>query len=242
MYNQLKAIRDKVKAISFVAMTEYYNGMNAHAAYPEKVLTATVGEIVAQAGKKQLRLAGPEKFVHVTGWFSGRKGEPFDGEDRILAKDSTLKERTNDGKNYDWVPEMTAYIETEESLKAIASKKYDLIVHNFQNGDMVGHTGNFDAAEKAIEALSKCVEQIYVAVMKQGGVMIVTSDHGNADQMQISDKVSTQHSTNKVPCWILNSRIKQITGDGIIPDIGTTALKLLDLDIPKEMTGKILYS
>lgn len=240
MYNQLKAIRDKIKNISLVAMTEYYEGMNAHAAYPEKEVPNTVGEVVSKAGKKQLRLAGPEKFVHVTGWFSGRHSDPFPGEDRILAKDSTLKERTNDGKNYDWVPEMTAYIETELSLEAIKTKKYDLVVHNFQNGDMVGHTGNLDAAEKAIEALSKCVEQIYNAVTKQGGVMIITADHGNADQMEINHKVSTQHSTNKVPCWILNSRIKQITGDGIIPDIGTTALKLLDLEIPKEMTGKIL--
>ncbi|NQU16589.1 MAG: 2,3-bisphosphoglycerate-independent phosphoglycerate mutase [Candidatus Saganbacteria bacterium] len=240
MFNQLKAIRDKIKDIKFVAMTEYYVGMNAHAAYPEKVLADTVGEIVSRAGKKQLRLAGPEKFVHVTGWFSGRRGDPFPGEDRILAKDPTLKERTNDGKNYDWVPEMTAYVETEESLKAIKSKKYDLVVHNFQNGDMVGHTGNLEAAEKAIEALSICVEKIYKAVMEQGGVMIVTADHGNADQMQIKDKVSTQHSTNPVPCWILGKDIKP-SKTGIIPDIGTTALKLLDLDIPKEMTGKILF-
>lgn len=241
-YNKIQNMQYKIKDICFVAMTEYYEGMNAHAAYPEKIITGTVGEGVSKAGLKQLRLAGPEKFVHVTGWFSGRRSDPFPGEDRILAKDNTLKARTNDGKNYDWVPEMTAYIETEESLKAIKSKKYDLIVHNFQNGDMVGHTGNLKAAETAIEDLSGCVEQIYKAVTKQGGVMIITADHGNADEMTIGGMVvSTQHSTNPVPCWILGKELK-IAEEGIIPDIGTTALKLLGLDIPKEMTGKILFS
>src|SRR3989339_140736 len=239
LYNEIEKIQARVRGLTFVAMTEYYEGMNALSAFPEKEIENTVGEIVSRAGMKQLRLAGPEKFVHVTGWFSGRHSEPFPGEDRILAKDPTLKERTNNGKNYDWVPEMTAYIETEESLKAIKSKKYDLIVHNFQNGDMVGHTGNFDAAEKAIIALSSCVEHIYKAVMDAGGVMIITADHGNADEMVIDGTiVSTQHSTNPVPCWILGKDVK-LQSNGIIPDIGTTALKLLNLEIPKEMTGKV---
>ncbi|MFC1495874.1 2,3-bisphosphoglycerate-independent phosphoglycerate mutase [Candidatus Margulisiibacteriota bacterium] len=242
MYQEIIYLQNKIKEIPFVAMTEYYFQMNAAAAFPEAQLNNTVGELVAQAGKQQLRLAGPEKFVHVTSWFSGRRPDPFEGEDRILATDPNLKRRTNDGKNYNWSPEMTAYIETEEALKAIASKKYDLIVHNFQNGDMVGHTGDFSAAKSSISVLSDCVQHIYKAVLAQKGKIIITADHGNADQMVIDQMVvSTQHSTNPVPCWIFGAKGK-IAEEGIVPDVGTTVVKLLGLKPSKEMTGKVLIS
>jgi 2,3-bisphosphoglycerate-independent phosphoglycerate mutase len=225
-------------------MTEYYSGLHGLTAFPEKEIPDTVGEVVSRAGLKQLRLAGPEKYAHVTAWFSGRRSEPFDGEDRHLAQDMTLKERTEEGKHYDWVPEMTCFLETEYSLKAIESGKYSLVVHNFQNGDMVGHTGNLEAATKAICDISDCLEKLVPAWTAKGGVFIVTADHGNADEMIFHEKnkdiVSTQHSLNKVPFWILGKDLK-LKNEGIIPDIGTTVLDLIGLPKPADMTAQTLF-
>jgi 2,3-bisphosphoglycerate-independent phosphoglycerate mutase len=244
--NVLKEITELQKIVKgsvFVAMTEYYPGLHALTAFPEKEIPDTVGEIVSRAGLKQLRLAGPEKFAHVTAWFSGRRSEPFPGEDRHLAQDMTLKERTEEGKHYDWVPEMTAYLETDYSLKAIESGKYHLIVHNFQNGDMVGHTGNLEAAADAIGHVSKCLEKLVPAFTAKGGLFVITADHGNADEMSFhkndKDIVSTQHSLNKVPFWVLGNDIK-LKDKGIIPDVGVTALKLIGLEPPRDMTAESL--
>ncbi|MFA5104706.1 MAG: 2,3-bisphosphoglycerate-independent phosphoglycerate mutase [Candidatus Margulisiibacteriota bacterium] len=242
---EITELQKIIKGSIFVAMTEYYPGLHALTAFPEKEVPDTVGEIVSRAGLKQLRLAGPEKFAHVTAWFSGRRAEPFPGEDRHLAQDMTLKERTEEGKHYDWVPEMTAYLETEYSLKAIESGGYHLIVHNFQNGDMVGHTGNLDAATEAIADISKCLEKLVPEFVAKGGVFIITADHGNADEMSFHTKdkniVSTQHSLNKVPFWIIGKDIK-LKENGIIPDIGVTALKLIGLEHPKDMTASTLFT
>ncbi|MBN2057453.1 MAG: 2,3-bisphosphoglycerate-independent phosphoglycerate mutase [Candidatus Saganbacteria bacterium] len=245
VYNEIQQIRSRIMDIVFVAMTEYYPGLNALTAFPEKEIPDTVGEIVSRAGLKQLRLAGPEKFAHVTGWFSGRRTEPFPGEDRHLAQDLRLKERTQEGKHYDWVPEMTAYLETDYSLKAMAENNYSLIVHNFQNGDMVGHTGNIEAATAAISHLSKCLEQLVPAWTKTGGLFIITADHGNCDEMEIKkgDKMvqSTQHSLNPVPFWVLGNAIT-LKKTGIIPDIGVTVLDLMGLEKPEDMTAKTLVA
>ncbi|MEK7375641.1 MAG: 2,3-bisphosphoglycerate-independent phosphoglycerate mutase, partial [Candidatus Margulisiibacteriota bacterium] len=242
-FNQILNLQKKVKAMVFVAMTEYYPGIHCLTAFPEKEIPHTVGEVVSKAGLKQLRLAGPEKFAHVTAWFSGRRAEPFEGEDRHLAQDMTLKERTEEGKHYDWVPEMTAFLETDYSLKAIESGKYSLIVHNFQNGDMVGHTGNLEAATEAIGDISKCLEKLVPAWTAKGGIFIVTADHGNADEMSFHNKdkdiVSTQHSLNKVPFWILG-KDAGLREKGIIPDIGVTALNLMGIQSPSDMTAESL--
>jgi len=243
VYKKIKDIQKKIKGLVFVAMTEYYPEIHALTAFPEKEIPNTVGEIVSKAGLKQLRLAGPEKFAHVTGWFSGRRTKPFPGEDRHLAQDLKLKERTEEGKHYDWVPEMTCYLETDYSLKAIESGKYSLIVHNYQNGDMVGHTGNLKAATKAIEDLSKCLEKIIPAWTAKGGIFILTADHGNSDEMLIKkgDKmvVSTQHSLNPVPCWVLGKEVA-LKEKGIIPDIGVTILDLMGLTKSSDMTAESL--
>lgn len=243
LLKEITELQKIIKGSVFVAMTEYYPGLHALTAFPEKEIPDTVGEMVSRAGLKQLRLAGPEKFAHVTAWFSGRRAEPFPGEDRHLAQDMTLKERTEEGKHYDWVPEMTAYLETDYSLKAIESGKYHLIVHNFQNGDMVGHTGNLDAAAEAIGHVSKCLERLVPAFVSMGGVFIITADHGNADEMSFHKKdkdiVSTQHSLNKVPFWVLGKDMK-LKNEGIIPDVGVTALKLIGLEPPKDMTAESL--
>lgn len=242
-YGEIQALRAKLKHLVFVAMTEYYPGLNALTAYPEREIPNTVGEIVAKARLKQLRLAGPEKFAHVTGWFSGRRTTPFKGEDRHLAQDLKLKKRTEGGKRYDLVPEMTAYLETDYALKAIESGKYSLIVHNFQNGDMVGHTGNLEAATAAIGHLSKCLEKLVPAWINKGGIFIITADHGNADEMELKNDgkmvVSTQHSLNPVPFWVLGSDAK-LKEKGIIPDVGVTALDLMGLKKPKAMSAKSL--
>jgi 2,3-bisphosphoglycerate-independent phosphoglycerate mutase len=239
-YGAISALQDRVKGLLFVAMTEYYHGLHALTAFPEKEIPDTVGQVVSEAGLKQLRLAGPEKFAHVTGWFSGRRSEPFAGEDRHLAQDLTLKERTEEGKHYDWVPEMTAYLETDYALGAIAGGKYSLIVHNFQNGDMVGHTGNLAAATEAISSLSACLQKLVPAWTNQGGLFIITADHGNADEMLLVNKgetvPSTQHSLNPVPFWVLGREVA-LKDKGIIPDVGVTVLDLIGLDRPAAMTA-----
>jgi 2,3-bisphosphoglycerate-independent phosphoglycerate mutase len=190
-----------------------------------------------------LRLAGPEKFAHVTGWFSGRRTEPFPGEDRHLAQDMTLKARTEEGKHYDWVPEMTAFLETDYSLKAIAEKNYSLVVHNFQNGDMVGHTGNLEAATAAIGDISDCLAKLVPAWLAKGGIFIITADHGNADEMMLKkgsgEVVSTQHSLNPVPFWVLGKDVKLKTA-GKIPDIGVTVLDLMGIEKSPLMTAQSL--
>jgi 2,3-bisphosphoglycerate-independent phosphoglycerate mutase len=243
LYQEIENTREKVKNAIFVAMTEFYPGLNALTAFPEKEIPETVGEMVSRAGLKQLRLAGPEKFAHVTGWFSGRRLEPFTGEDRHLAQDLELKKRTENGKHYDFVPEMTAYLETDFALKATETGQYHLVVHNFQNGDMVGHTGNCEAATAAIGHLSTCLSKIVPAWTAKGGIFIITADHGNADEMKLKkagkDVPSTQHSLNPVPFWVLGKDVKLVK-QGKIPDIGVTIMDLIGLEKSKLMTAQSL--
>ncbi len=247
LFKEILELQKIINGITFVAMTEYYPGLHCLTAFPEKEIPDTVGEVVSKAGLKQLRLAGPEKFAHVTAWFSGRRSEPFPGEDRHLAQDLTLKERTQEGKHYDWVPEMTAFLETDYSLKAIESGKYSLIVHNFQNGDMVGHTGNLEAATEAIADISKCLEKLVPAWTAICGDFIVSVEHGNADEMSFHEKkgdvVSTQHSLNKVPFWAIGLAAGlNLKDKGIIPDIGPTVTELMGLKKPQDMKASSLIS
>jgi 2,3-bisphosphoglycerate-independent phosphoglycerate mutase len=245
VFNEIEALQNSLKPFVFVAMTEYYPGLRGLTAFPEKEIPETVGEIVSKHNLKQLRLAGPEKFAHVTAWFSGRKADPFPGEDRHLAQDLELKKRTQEGKRYDLVPEMTAYLETDFALNAIAGNDYSLVVHNFQNGDMVGHTGNLEAAIAAIGHVSKCLEKLVPAWLAKGGVFIITADHGNADEMMLEkngkEVVSTQHSLNPVPFWVLGKDVK-LKEDGKIPDIGVTVLDLMGLPKSKLMTAESLLA
>jgi 2,3-bisphosphoglycerate-independent phosphoglycerate mutase len=245
VFNEIEALQNSLKPFVFVAMTEYYAGLHGLTAFPEKEIPETVGEIVSQHNLKQLRLAGPEKFAHVTAWFSGRRSDPFPGEDRHLAQDLELKKRTQEGKRYDLVPEMTAYLETDFALNAMAGNDYSLVVHNFQNGDMVGHTGNLEAAIAAIGHVSKCLEKLVPAWLAKGGVFIITADHGNADEMLLEkngkEVVSTQHSLNPVPFWVLGKDVKLKT-DGKIPDIGVTVLDLMGLPKSKLMTADSLLA
>ncbi|MGI6177140.1 MAG: 2,3-bisphosphoglycerate-independent phosphoglycerate mutase [Eubacterium sp.] len=223
------------KDISYTCMTEYDAEMpNVLVAYPPEHYKNTLGEYLSSLGFKQLRIAETEKYAHVTFFFNGGVEEPNPGEDRILVPSPKVA-------TYDLQPEMSAYIVTEKVLEAIASDKYDFIILNFANADMVGHTGVMEAAVKAIEALDKCITKIADAVLAKGGQILLTADHGNADEM-LDDKgnVVTAHSLNPVPLVHISSEPHKLADGGRLCDIAPTLLELAGIPVPDEMTGKSL--
>ncbi len=221
--------------IDFVCMTEYDDTMpNVKIAFKPEELTNTFGEVVSKLGKKQLRIAETEKYAHVTFFFNGGREEPYLGEDRILVNSPKVA-------TYDLQPEMSAYEVTEKVVEAINSEKYDTIILNFANTDMVGHTGNIDAAIKAVEAVDKCVGEIVEAVQKQNGVLLITADHGNAEQMidyQTGEPL-TSHTTNLVPLILVGMENVELK-DGRLCDLTPTMLDIMEEQKPKEMTGESL--
>ena len=221
--------------IDFVCMTEYDDTMpNVKIAFKPEKLTNTFGEVVSNLGKKQLRIAETEKYAHVTFFFNGGREEPYPGEDRILVNSPKVA-------TYDLQPEMSAYEVTEKVVEAINSEKYDTIILNFANTDMVGHTGNIDAAIKAVEAVDKCVGEIVEAVQKQNGVLLITADHGNAEQMidyQTGEPL-TSHTTNLVPLILVGMENVELK-DGRLCDLTPTMLDIMEEQKPKEMTGESL--
>jgi len=221
--------------IDFVCMTEYDDTMpNVKIAFKPEELTNTFGEVVSNLGKKQLRIAETEKYAHVTFFFNGGREEPYPGEDRILVNSPKVA-------TYDLQPEMSAYEVTEKVVEAINSEKYDTIILNFANTDMVGHTGNIDAAIKAVEAVDKCVGEIVEAVQKQNGVLLITADHGNAEQMidyQTGEPL-TSHTTNLVPLILVGMENVELK-DGRLCDLTPTMLDIMEEQKPKEMTGESL--
>lgn len=221
--------------IDFVCMTEYDDTMpNVKIAFKPEELTNTFGEVVSKLGKKQLRIAETEKYAHVTFFFNGGREEPYPGEDRILVNSPKVA-------TYDLQPEMSAYEVTEKVLEAINSEKYDTIILNFANTDMVGHTGNIDAAIKAVESVDKCVGEIVEAVQKQNGVLLITADHGNAEQMidyQTGEPL-TSHTTNLVPLILVGMENVELK-DGRLCDLTPTMLDIMEEQKPKEMTGESL--
>lgn len=221
--------------IIYVCMTQYDATMpNVLVAFPPQTLENTFGEYISKLGLKQLRIAETEKYAHVTFFFNGGVEKPCEGEDRILVPSPKVP-------TYDMQPEMSAYIVTEKVLEAIKSEKYDAIILNFANADMVGHTGVMEAAIKAIEALDKCVPQIVDEILKVDGQLLLTADHGNADEM-LDDmgNVVTSHSLNQVPLVMISNHPRQFKGEGKLADIAPTMLTLMGLEIPKEMTGENL--
>ncbi len=221
--------------IDFVCMTEYDDTMpNVKIAFKPEELTNTFGEVVSNLGKKQLRIAETEKYAHVTFFFNGGREESYPGEDRILVNSPKVA-------TYDLQPEMSAYEVTEKVVEAINSEKYDTIILNFANTDMVGHTGNIDAAIKAVEAVDKCVGEIVEAVQKQNGVLLITADHGNAEQMidyQTGEPL-TSHTTNLVPLILVGMENVELK-DGRLCDLTPTMLDIMEEQKPKEMTGESL--
>ena len=221
-----------VSDICYICMTQYDAEMpNVTLAYPPETPANTLGVYISNLGMRQLRIAETEKYAHVTFFFNGGVEEPEKNEDRILIPSPSVA-------TYDLQPEMSAPEVTARVLEEIEADKYDMIILNFANADMVGHTGVMEAAIKAIETLDVCVPQIVDAVLAKGGQILLTADHGNADEM-LDEKgnVMTAHSLNDVPLINISSDPLPLKDGGRLCDIAPTMLKLMGLDIPEEMTG-----
>ena len=222
--------------VQYVCMAQYDATMpNVEVAYPPVPLTNVLGEYVAAHGKTQLRIAETEKYAHVTFFFNGGREAPFEGEDRCVIPSPKVA-------TYDLQPEMSAYLVAEECKKRIESGKYDMIILNFANCDMVGHTGIFDAAVKAVEAVDKAAGEVIDAVVAAGGAVLLTADHGNADKMYEPDgEPFTAHTTNPVPLLAINCGDVKLREGGVLADLAPTLLQLMELPQPEEMTGKSLF-
>ena len=220
--------------VNFVCMTQYDATMpNVDVAFKPQVLTNTLGEYISDKGMAQLRIAETEKYAHVTFFFNGGVEKQYPGEDRILVKSPSVA-------TYDLQPEMSAYEVTDKLVPAIKSGKYDMIILNFANCDMVGHTGVFDAAVKAVEAVDECVGKVVDAIKEMGGVALITADHGNADKMVDDDgEPFTAHTTNPVPFCVIGYDCELKDG-GRLADIAPTMLQILGLPQPEEMDGTSL--
>lgn len=221
--------------LKFVCMTQYDITMpNVSVAFKPEGLTNTFGEYISTLGYKQLRIAETEKYAHVTFFFNGGVEAVYEGEDRALIPSPKVA-------TYDLKPEMSAYEVTEEALKRIDSKKYDVIILNFANCDMVGHTGVFEAAKTAVETIDACVGKVVEAVQKQNGVVLITADHGNAEQMLDYETggVFTAHTTYPVPLIGIGLGDKNLK-DGKLADLTPTILDIMGIEQPKEMTGESL--
>jgi len=219
--------------VNYVCMAEYDATMpNVEVAYPPVELTNVLGEYLAKNGKTQLRIAETEKYAHVTFFFNGGVEAPYEGEDRKVIPSPKVA-------TYDLKPEMSAYEVAEECAARIRSGKYDVVILNFANCDMVGHTGVFDAAVKAVEAVDACVNTVWEATREMGGCMFLTADHGNADKMFNEDgSPFTAHTTNPVPFLCAGVGDVKLREGGCLADIAPTMLPYIGLPVPKEMTGK----
>ncbi|MGK2914093.1 MAG: 2,3-bisphosphoglycerate-independent phosphoglycerate mutase [Porticoccaceae bacterium] len=221
----------------FVMTTEYGSDIAASCAFPTAELRNTLGEYLSSLGRTQLRIAETEKYAHVTFFFNGGREEPYPGEDRILVPSPKVA-------TYDLQPEMSAPEVTDQLIGAIHAGSYDLIVCNFANGDMVGHTGIFSAAVKAVEALDQCLGRITEALAGVGGECLITADHGNVEEMldHASGQVLTSHTTTPIPLVYCGRRSVQLAAGGSIADVAPTVLALLGLPQPADMTGHSLIS
>lgn len=218
--------------VHYVCMTQYDASMpNVEVAFKPQELKNTLGEYLAKMNKTQLRIAETEKYAHVTFFFNGGEEVKFEGEDRILVASPKVA-------TYDLQPEMSAVEVCDKVCEAIKTGKYDVVILNFANCDMVGHTGVFAAAVKAVETVDECVGRVADTTLKMGGVMLLTADHGNADRMLDTDgSAFTAHTTNPVPFTVVGKDCKLREG-GKLCDISPTILKLLELPQPEEMTGE----
>ncbi|WP_060480777.1 2,3-bisphosphoglycerate-independent phosphoglycerate mutase [Pseudomonas sp. NBRC 111119] len=220
------------KVAAYIGLTQYSAKIAAPAAFAPASLHNVLGEYLANNGKTQLRIAETEKYAHVTFFFSGGREEPFEGEERILIPSPKVA-------TYDLQPEMSAPEVTDRIVEAIEQQRFDVIVVNYANGDMVGHTGVFSAAVQAVEALDSCVGRIVEALDKVGGEALITADHGNVEQMEdeSTGQAHTAHTTEPVPFIYVGKRPLKVREGGVLADVAPTMLKLLGLEKPVEMTG-----
>lgn len=221
--------------VHFVSMTEYEKGLQAAVAFPPEAIKDTLAEVVSRAGLHQLHVAETEKYAHVTFFFNGGREQPFPNEDRILVPSPKVA-------TYDLQPEMSAYLVTEKLQEALAKDLYDLVILNFANPDMVGHTGSLEAAVKALEAVDECVGSLAETVLQKGGALCITADHGNLEEMEdpVTHAPMTAHTTNPVPFLVVGAEPGTQVEDGGLSDIAPTLLDLLDLPEPEAMTGHSL--
>lgn len=221
---------------SYVTLTEYHEDFKFPIAYPPTSMRNTLGEVLSNQGLKQLRLAETEKYAHVTFFFNGGEETPFPGESRLLIPSPNVK-------TYDLQPEMSAAELTDRLVEAIESKEYDVIICNYANGDMVGHTGILDAAIKAVETLDQSLGRIVSSLEKTGGVMLLTADHGNSEEMIDPDSqgAQTAHTINPVPLVCIGKEVKLLDG-GDLADVAPTLLAIMGIQKPEEMTGRSLLA
>jgi 2,3-bisphosphoglycerate-independent phosphoglycerate mutase len=245
-----KFTRDYIQDLVFVTMMEYEAGLPVEVALPPQTLTNCLSEVLSNNGLVQLHIAETEKYAHVTFFFNGTREDPFPNEDRAIIPSPPVS-------SYDQVPEMSAYKITERVVKEIKTGNYDVIILNFANADMVGHTGSLEATMKAIEAIDDCVGKIVNETLAKDGVVFITADHGNGEEvrnLQTGD-IDKEHSTNPVPFYMIGKQFEGqagLSGDvpggdlsllppvGILADVAPTMLKVLGLEQPPEMTGTSL--
>lgn len=219
----------------YVCMTKYSDTVHSRIAFPPNRPEETLGEVVSQAGLKQLRIAETEKYPHVTFFFNGGREEEFPGETRILIHSPKVA-------TYDLQPEMSIYEVTEALVSEINSHTHDLIILNFANPDMVGHSGKMAPTIRAVEAVDECLGTVVDAVLDAGGAAVITADHGNADMLiDESGNVVTSHTTNPVPCIVTKEGLK-LREDGILADLAPTVLQLMNLPQPESMSGKSIIN
>ena len=224
-----------IPGLQYYCMTPYdasFTGV--HILFPKENVDNTLAEYLSNQGKTQLHIAETEKYAHVTFFFNGGREAAFPKEDRILVPSPKVA-------TYDLKPEMSAYEVVDKLTEAIRSEKYDFIVVNFANGDMVGHTGVYDAIEKAVKAVDKCVKEVVTAALAADYETIIIADHGNADHAINADGTpNTAHSLNPVPCVYVSKEKGATVANGRLADVAPTILHIMGLPQPKEMTGNDL--
>ncbi|MGK2849088.1 MAG: 2,3-bisphosphoglycerate-independent phosphoglycerate mutase [Minisyncoccota bacterium] len=234
--------------IYFTTFTEYEANLPVHVAFPPSDINNSLGEVLSKANKKQLRITETEKYAHVTYFFNGGKEKPFPGEDRILIPSPTTS-------HFDEVPEMSSPQITDSLIASLETNEYDFILVNYANPDMVAHTGNEPASIKAVEATDKSLSILIPAVLKVGGALIITSDHGNAEELKKTEtgEIDTEHSANPVPLWYITptnhhektpAKMTQEQNEvnGLLSDVAPTILDILNIPKPPEMNGTSLIS
>ncbi|EKE21509.1 MAG: hypothetical protein ACD_7C00209G0006 [uncultured bacterium] len=245
-FNKIKKERD-LKVV-FITMTEYEKDLPVYVAFPPEVNKGGLGEILSLHNKKQLRIAETEKYAHVTYFFNGGVEKPFPGEDHILVPSPSVAK-------YDEEPEMSAAQVTQKTIESIELNKYDFILINYANADMVGHTGNMEAAKKAVESLDKSLSLLLPKILQTGGIVLITADHGNVEEMTnpYSGQPLTEHSTNPVPLWLISpdnhmeKTEEQVVESennirGLLSDITPTILDIMGIEKPAEMNGESLLN
>ncbi len=225
-----------IPGLQYYCMTPYdasFKGV--HILFDKENVQDTLGEYLSRNGKKQLHIAETEKYAHVTFFFNGGREAPFDGEDRILVPSPKVA-------TYDLKPEMSAYEVKDKLVEAIGTEKYDFIVVNYANGDMVGHTGVYEAIEKAVVTIDNCVKDTVEAAKAHGYEVIIIADHGNADNAINADGTpNTAHSLNPVPCVYVTEKAGVEIHNGILADVAPSILKIMGMEQPSDMTGKALF-